>query len=103
MQLFRKATITITKHFEIFLKVFVLVARTPGSVDFRRKVVTVDGQFELNTPRDRHGSFEPLVVKIRQDRRVINKSVYLALGVNMEGHKYPLAQKWLPQYGLCRS
>lgn len=28
-----------------------------------------------------------IVVKIRQDKRVINKSVYLALGVNMEGHK----------------
>ena len=38
-------------------------------------------QFELNTPRDRHGSFEPQLVKIRQDRRIINKSVYLALGV----------------------
>lgn len=28
-----------------------------------------------------------IVVKVRQDKRVINKSVYLALGVNMEGHK----------------
>ena len=28
-----------------------------------------------------------IVVKIRQDKRVINKSMYLALGVNMEGHK----------------
>ena len=28
-----------------------------------------------------------IVVKIRQDKTVINKSVYLALGVNMEGHK----------------
>ena len=28
-----------------------------------------------------------IVVKIRQDKRVINKAVYLALGVNMEGHK----------------
>lgn len=26
-------------------------------------------------------------VKIRQDKRVINKAVYLALGVNVEGHK----------------
>ena len=134
---------------------------------------TEDGQFELNTPRDRHGSFEPqlvkkrqtrftsmddkilslyakgmttreivatfkemydadvsatliskvtdavieqvvewqsrpldevypivyldcLVVKIRQDRRVINKSVYLALGVNMEGHKELLGM-WLSE------
>ncbi len=125
---------------------------------------TEDGQFELNTPRDRAGSFEPqlvkkqqtrftsmddkilslyakgmttreivdtfkemygadvsapliskvtdavieqvvewqarpldavypivyldcIVVKIRQDKQVINKAIYLALGVNMEGHK----------------
>jgi len=125
---------------------------------------TEDGQFEINTPRDRAGSFEPqlvkknqtrftsmddkilslyakgmttreivatfkemydadvsasliskvtdsvveqvvewqsrpldavypivyldcIVVKIRQDKQVINKAIYLALGVNMEGHK----------------
>jgi len=28
-----------------------------------------------------------IVVKIRQDKRVINKAVYLALGINLEGHK----------------
>lgn len=28
-----------------------------------------------------------IVVKIRQDKKVINKAVYLALGVDMEGHK----------------
>lgn len=28
-----------------------------------------------------------LVVKVQQDQRVINKSLYLALGVNMDGHK----------------
>lgn len=28
-----------------------------------------------------------IVVKIRQDKRVINKSIFLALGVNIEGHK----------------
>ncbi len=28
-----------------------------------------------------------LVVKVRQDKKVINKVIYLALGVNMEGHK----------------
>ena len=125
---------------------------------------TEDGTFELNTPRDRQGSFEPelvkkhqrrftsmddkilylyakgmttreivdtfadmygadvsaslvskvtdavidqvvewqnrpldavypivyldcIVLKIRQDKQVINKSIYLALGVNLEGHK----------------
>lgn len=28
-----------------------------------------------------------IVVKIRQDKRVINKSIYLALGINLEGQK----------------
>lgn len=28
-----------------------------------------------------------IVVKIRQDKRVLNKAIYLALGVNMDGHK----------------
>ena len=151
---------------------------TSGSDNSRNGVTsktlrTEDGQFELNTPRDRHGSFEPqlvkkrqtrftsmddkilslyakgmttreivatfkemygadvsatliskvtdavieqvvewqsrpldeiypivyldcLVVKIRQDRRVINKAVYLALGVNMEGHKELLGM-WLSE------
>ncbi len=36
------------------------------------------------------------VVKIRQDQRVINKSVYLALSVNMEGHKELLGM-WLSE------
>jgi putative transposase len=37
-----------------------------------------------------------IVVKIRQDKRVINKAVYLALGVNMEGHK-ELMGLWLAE------
>jgi putative transposase len=37
-----------------------------------------------------------IVIKIRQDRQVINKSVYLALGVNMEGHKELLGM-WLSE------
>jgi transposase-like protein len=134
---------------------------------------TEDGQFELNTPRDRAGSFEPqlvkkhqrrftsmddkilflyaqgmttreivttfkemygadvspaliskvtdavieqviewqsrpldpvypivyldcIVVKIRQDKRVINKAIYLALGVNLAGHK-ELLGLWLTE------
>ena len=129
-----------------------------------KTVQTEEGQFELNTPRDREGDFEPqlvkkrqrrftsmddkilflyaqgmstreivttfkemygadvsasliskvtdavieqvvdwqsrpldpvypivyldcIVLKIRQDKQVINKSVFLALGVNLEGHK----------------
>ena len=28
-----------------------------------------------------------IVVKIRQDKRIINKSILLALGINTEGHK----------------
>jgi len=134
---------------------------------------TKDGQFELNTPRDRNGDFEPqlvkkkqrrfvsindkiiflyaqglttretastlkemydtdisaslvsritnaviddviewqarpldsvypiiyldcIVLKIRQDKQVINKAVYLALGVNMEGQKELLGM-WLSE------
>ena len=134
---------------------------------------TEDGQFELNTPRDREGSFEPqlvkkgqtrftsmddkilslyakgmttrdivacfkemykadisptlisrvteavmgrvvewqsrpldpvypivyldcIVVKIRQDKQVINKAIYLALGVNLEGHKELLGM-WISE------
>ena len=37
-----------------------------------------------------------IVVKIRQDKRVINKAVYLALGVNMDGHKELLGM-WLSE------
>ncbi len=134
---------------------------------------TKDGQFELTTPRDREGSFEPelvkknqrrftlmddkilflyaqglstreivttfealygadisaslvskvtdavvekvvewqsrpldavypivyldcIVLKIRQDKQVINKTIYLALGVNLEGHKELLGM-WLSE------
>ena len=133
----------------------------------RKTIKTEDGQFELITPRDREGSFEPqlvkkqqtrftsmddkilslyakgmttrdivatfkemygadisptliskvthavmekviewqsrpldpvypivyldcIVVKVRQDKQVINKAIYLALGVNLEGHKHLL-------------
>ena len=37
-----------------------------------------------------------IVVKIRQDRQVVNKAVYLALGVNMEGRK-ELLGLWLSE------
>ncbi|MBE0371067.1 hypothetical protein PAUR_b1235 [Pseudoalteromonas aurantia 208] len=37
-----------------------------------------------------------LVVKIRQDKQVINKAVYLALGVNDEGHKELLGM-WISE------
>jgi putative transposase len=37
-----------------------------------------------------------IVLKIRQDKQVINKAVYLALGVNMEGHKELLGM-WLSE------
>ena len=138
-----------------------------------KTIQTEDGQFEINTPRDRNGDFEPqlvkknqrrlpsvqdkvmhfytqglttreiadtfkdlydadvspglisnitnavieqvvewqsrpldavypiiyldcIVLKIRQDKRVINKSVYLALGVNLEGQKELLGM-WLSE------
>ena len=31
--------------------------------------------------------FDCIVLKIRQDKRVINKAIYLVLGINIEGHK----------------
>lgn len=139
----------------------------------RKTLRTEDGQFELDTPRDRQGEFEPelvkknqtrftsmndkilwlyakgmstreivatfqemygaevspqlisrvtdavieqviewqsrvldrvypivyldcIVVKVRQDKRVINKAIYLALGVNMEGHKELLGM-WMSE------
>lgn len=37
-----------------------------------------------------------IVVKVRQDGRVINKSVFLALGINTEGHK-ELRGMWLAE------
>ena len=37
-----------------------------------------------------------IVVKIRQDKRLINKAIYLVLGVNLEGHK-ALLVLWLSQ------
>lgn len=139
----------------------------------RKQLQTEDGTFELATPRDRDGSFEPqlvakgqrrftsmsdkilslyakgmttreiqatfkemynadvsptliskvteavideviewqsrpldavypivyldcIVVKVRQDKHVINKSIFLALGVNMEGHK-DLLGMWIAE------
>lgn len=138
-----------------------------------KTIITDEGQFELETPRDREGTFEPqlvkkqqtrftsmddkvlslyakgmttreivatfkelygadvsaslisritdsvieqvvewqsrpldsvypivyldcIVLKIRQDKRVINKAVYLALGVNMEGQKELLGM-WMSE------
>lgn len=37
-----------------------------------------------------------IVLKIRQNKRVINKAMYLALGINMEGHK-ELLGLWLAE------
>lgn len=37
-----------------------------------------------------------IVVKVRQDKQVINKAIYLALGVNAEGHKELLGM-WLSE------
>jgi putative transposase len=138
-----------------------------------KRIKTEDGEFELDTPRDREGSFEPklvkkhqsrftsmddkilwlyaqgmstreivaafdewygadisptlvsrvtnavieqviewqsrpldavypivyldcIVVKIRQDKRVINKSIFLALGINLDGQK-ELMGMWIAE------
>ena len=48
---------------------------------------------EADYPRD---YLDSLVVKVRQDKHVINKAVYLALGVNVEGHKELLGM-WISE------
>ena len=40
--------------------------------------------------------FDCIVLKIRQDKRVIKKSIYLALGVNLDGHKELLGM-WISE------
>lgn len=40
-----------------------------------------------------------IVLKIRQDKRVINKSIFLALGINTEGHK---DEEYIPQGNVGR-
>ncbi len=40
--------------------------------------------------------FDCIVLKIRQDKRVINKSIFLALGINTEGHK-ELMGMWIAE------
>jgi len=37
-----------------------------------------------------------IVLKVRQDKRVINKAIYLALGINLDGHK-ELLGLWLAE------
>lgn len=37
-----------------------------------------------------------IVLKIRQDKRVINKAIYLVLGINIEGHK-ELLDMWVSE------
>ncbi len=37
-----------------------------------------------------------IVLKVRQDKRVVNKAIYLALGINLEGHK-ELLGLWLAE------
>lgn len=37
-----------------------------------------------------------IVVKVRQDKRVINKAIYLALGINLQGHKELLGM-WIAE------
>ena len=40
--------------------------------------------------------YDNVVLKIRHNQRVINKSMYLALGVDIEGHKQLLGM-WLAE------
>lgn len=57
-------------------------------------------------PREIAATFKELyldciVLKVRQDSRVINKSVFLALGINIEGQK-ELSGMWLAEKSLFR-
>ena len=42
-----------------------------------------------------------LVIKVRGNGRVINKSLYFALAVNMEGYKELLGM-WISRLGGCK-
>lgn len=42
-----------------------------ASVDIRKKVNSANGEFELETPRDRAGTFEPKLVKKHRNRAVM--------------------------------
>ena len=43
-------------------------ARNSSNGFTRKTIQTEDGQFELNTPRDRNGDFEPQLVRSHQTR-----------------------------------
>ena len=45
--------------------------------------------------------FDCIVLKIRQDKQVINKSVYLALVINIEGHKELLGM-WISENEVAK-
>ncbi len=51
-----------------------------------------DDEIELSTPRDRENTFESQLIK----KNVINKAVFLALGINTEGQK-ELPGMWLAE------
>lgn len=75
-------------------------ATNQGNGRGAKTVLTEDGPIRIEVPRDRDGSFEPILipkherrfagfdalrVKIREDAVVRNKAVYLALGVLPDG------------------
>ncbi|PSR55935.1 IS256 family transposase [Adhaeribacter arboris] len=51
-----------------------------------KKVKSLSGEFELETTRDRSGSFDP-IVKVREGSSVVTRAVYNILGVSLSGTK----------------
>lgn len=53
------------------------------------KTIKTDfGEARIDVPRDRDSSFEPgIVFKVRENSKVINKTVYIAVGLRRDGKK----------------
>ena len=62
-----------------------------------KTVITGDGEAQIKVPRDRNGEFEPEIVKkhyldavrvnSRESGKSVNKALYIALAITMEGRK----------------
>ncbi|WP_247126831.1 transposase, partial [Escherichia coli] len=75
-----------------------LVSRIPGAAQVTDAVMEQVVEWQ-NRPLDAVYPIvylDCIVLKVRQDSRVINKSVFLALGINIEGQKELLGM-WLAE------
>jgi putative transposase len=69
-----------------------LISQVTGAVEIERKA----WQNRTLNPVYPIVYFDAIVVKVRHEGRVINKAIYLALGVNLSGHK-ELLGLWIGQ------